>query len=208
MKLRFLLLLALLPPLAAHAADPVANTDYVEIPNGQPFAPSRGKVEVAEMFGYSCIHCWHLEPTLAAWKKRQPAHVKFSPVPAAFGGYWTTYARAYFAAQKLGLLERTHTAVFKAVHESGSLPIQNVSNGEIARFYAGYGADPKAFAAAMTSREVEAQLERARRFGMASGVEGTPTLIVNGRYRVTARSFQEAMRTVDYLVAREHAQAK
>jgi len=166
-----------------------------------------GKVEVAEVFGYSCIHCWHLEPTLAAWKKRQPAHVKFTPVPAAFGGYWTTYARAYFAAQKLGLLERTHTAVFKAVHESGSLPIQNVSNGQIARFYAGHGADPKAFAATMTGKEVEAQLERARRFATASGVEGTPTLIVNGRYRVTARSFPEAMRTVDYLVAREHAQA-
>jgi thiol:disulfide interchange protein DsbA len=208
MKLRLLLLLALLLPLAAHAAAPVAGTDYVEIPGGQPFAPVRGKVEVAEVFGYSCIHCWHLEPTLAAWKKRQPAHVKFTPVPAAFGGYWTTFARAYFAAQKLGLLERTHTAVFTAVHETGSLPVQNVSNGEIASFYAGHGADPKAFAAAMTSPEVEAQLDRARRFTMASGVEGTPTLIVNGRYRITARSFDEAMRTVDYLVAREGAPRK
>ena len=62
MKSRFALLLLLLSPLFAHAATPVAGVDYVEIPNGKPFAPLNGKVEVVEVFGYTCIHCAHFQP--------------------------------------------------------------------------------------------------------------------------------------------------
>lgn len=208
MKSRFALLLLLLLPLFAHAATPVAGVDYVEIPGGKPFAPLNGKVEVVEVFGYTCIHCAHFEPQLAAWKKQQPAHVRFTPVPAAFGGYWMPYARAYYAAQKLGVLDKTHDAMFKALHEQGSLPIQNASNQEIATFYAKYGANPKIFAAAMDSPAVEAQLQRSRQFIKDAGIEGTPTLVVNGKYRVTARTFEDALRVTDYLVAREHAAGK
>lgn len=208
MKSRLAVLLLLWVPMFAMAAEPVAGVDYVEIAGGKPFAPVKGKVEVAEVFGYSCIHCANLEPMLAGWKKKQPAFVKFTPVPAAFGGYWTTYARAFFAAQKLGVLDRSHAAVFNAVHVEGSLPVQNVSNGEIATFYGRFGVAPKAFVASMESPAVEALLERARQFAMTAGVEGTPTLIVAGKYRVTARSFDDTLRTVDYLVAREHSARK
>ena len=72
MKSRFALLLLLLSPLFAHAATPVAGVDYVEIPNGKPFAPLNGKVEVVEVFGYTCIHCAHFQPQVAAWKRKQP----------------------------------------------------------------------------------------------------------------------------------------
>lgn len=207
-RLAVLLLLLLLVPVFALAADPVVGVDYVEIPDGKPFAPSKGKVEVAEVFGYSCIHCFNLESTLDQWKKKQPAFVKFAYVPAAFGGYWSTYARAFFAAQQLGVLERSHAEVFKAVHVDGSLPVQNVSNAELAAFYGRFGVTPKAFAASMESAPVDALLERSRAFAMAAGVEGTPTLIVAGKYRITARSFDDALRTTEYLVARERSARK
>jgi len=208
MKLRLAVLLLLLMPVLAMAAEPVAGVDYVEFANGKPFAPVKGKVEVAEVFGYSCIHCFHLESTIGPWKKKQPASVKFTLVPAAFGGYWTTYARAFFAAQKLGVLERSHAEVFKAVHVDGSLPVQNVTNQEIGAYYGSFGVTPKAFVASMESPAVNALLERSRQFAMTAGVEGTPTLIVAGKYRVTARSPEDALRTVDYLVARERVARK
>jgi protein dithiol oxidoreductase (disulfide-forming) len=208
MKSSFALLLSLLLPLSAWAAEPVAGKDYVEIPGGQPFAPLKGKVEVAEVFGYTCIHCATFQPLLDAWKKKQPGYVRLTPVPAAFGGLWMPYARAYYAAEQLGVLNQSHQAVFKALHEQGSLPIQNASHGEIAGFYARYGADPKAFAAAMDSEAVAAKLERSKQFALASGIEGTPTLVVNGKYRVTAQSFDDALRIADQLVARERAAAK
>ena len=208
MKSRFALLLLVLLPWFAHAATPVEGTDYVVIPDGKPFAPLNGKVEVVEVFGYTCIHCAHFQPQVAAWKKKQPAHVRFTPVPAAFGGFWMPYARAYYAAEKLGVLGKTHDVMFKALHEQGSMPIQNASNQEIAAFYAKYGANPKVFAQTMDSPAVEAQLQRSRQFAMDTGIEGTPTMVVNGKYRVTGRNFDETLRTTDYLVARERAAAK
>ncbi|MET0755067.1 MAG: thiol:disulfide interchange protein DsbA/DsbL [Pseudoxanthomonas sp.] len=208
MKSRFAVLLLALMPLFAWAAEPVAGVDYVEIPEGKPYAPLTGKVEVVEVFGYTCIHCANFQPMLNEWKKKQPSSVRFTPVPAAFGGLWTPYARAYYAAAKLRVLAKTHDAVFKALHVDGTLPIQNASAQEIAAFYKGYGADPAAFVAAMESPATDLLLERSKEFALASGVEGTPTLVVNGRYRVTARSPDETLRVTDYLVARERAAAK
>ncbi|HEY5971281.1 MAG TPA: thiol:disulfide interchange protein DsbA/DsbL [Pseudoxanthomonas sp.] len=209
MKSRFLLLLLALLPLFAQAAEPVAGADYVEIPGGQPYAPLKGKVEVVELFGYTCIHCAHFQPLINEWKKKQPAYVRFTPVPAAFGGYWMPYARAYYAAAKLGVLAGSHDAMFKALHEEGSLPIQNASTDEIAAYYAGkYGVDARAFATAMDSPAIDVLLERSKEFATATGIEGTPTIIVNGKYRVTASSFEDALRTTDWLVARERAARK
>jgi thiol:disulfide interchange protein DsbA len=209
MKSRFaVLLMLLLMPLLAGAAEPVAGTDYVEIPGGKPYAPLNGKVEVVEVFGYTCIHCAHFQPAVGAWQKKQPSYVRFTPLPAAFGGYWMPYARAYYAAAKLRVLSRTHDAMFKALHEDGSLPIQNASDEEIAAFYAGYGADSKAFIAAMNSPATDLLLERSRDFAMATGIEGTPTIVVNGKYRVTGRNFDDTLRITDYLVARERAARK
>lgn len=205
-----MLLLALVPLAAAQTAPaaPVEGSDYVVIADGKPYAPLKGKVEVVEVFGYTCVHCAHFQPVLSAWQKKQPSWVRFTPVPAAFGGYWTPYARAYYAAAKLKVLAKTHDEVFKALHETGSLPIQNASSEEIAAFYATHGADPKAFVAAMDSPATDLLLERSRDFALATGVEGTPSLVVNGKYRVTGRNYDDTLRILDYLVARERAAGK
>ena len=206
MKSRLMLLLLALLPLFAHAAEPVAGADYVEIPGGKPFAPLNGKVEVVEVFGYTCIHCAHFEPTLAAWKKTLPRDVQLTPVPAAFGGYWIPYARAFFAAQQLGVQPRTHQAVFDALHKTGALPIQNASPEEIAGFYASQGVDRARFMAALRGPQVDAQLARARDWVAAAGVEGTPTIIVNGKYRVIGgRTYDDMLKIAERLVARERA---
>ena len=201
-------LLALLPAttLAAPPAPAplVEGTDYAVIPDGKPFAPVKGKIEVVEVFGYTCIHCARLEPTLVTWKKTLSRDVQLTPVPAAFGGYWIPYARAFYAAKQLGVQERTHQAVFDALHKSGSLPIQNVSADEIASFYASQGVDRAKFLAALRGPEIDAQLNHARDWVGAAGVEGTPTIIVNGKYRVTGgRTYTDMLKIVDRLIARE-----
>ena len=131
---RLSLLLLILLPLAACAADkkapPVEGEDYVLIDGGQPYAPLAGKVEVAEVFGYTCPHCAHFEPTLEAWTAKQPAYVRVTPVPAAFGGFWDAFARAYFAADTLGVAKRSHRAMFDAIHEKHTVPTQNVAPEE------------------------------------------------------------------------------
>ena len=203
-----LLSIAALSPAYAAPAAPVAGVDFVEIPGGLPFDTAPGRIEVVEVFGYTCSHCAAFEPAVAAWKRRLPDDVSFVPVPAPFSGYWLPYARAYYAAQAHGLVERTHADMFRALHEEQRLPIMRATPAEIAAFYAGYGADPAAFAATMTSAATDAQLERARTFIRRSGVDGTPSLVVAGRYRVIGRSFEQVLDTVDALIARERARLR
>ncbi|HBN53770.1 MAG TPA: dihydroneopterin aldolase [Stenotrophomonas sp.] len=206
----FLLLLALLP-LAACAADtaaPVEGRDYELIAEPGPFAPLAGKLEVVEVFGYPCIHCAHFEPLLETWVGKLPADVRFTAVPAAFGGHWDAYARAFYAAEQTGVLKRSHADVFKALHEQRSLPMQNVSPQELATFYAGYGVQPQRYIDALRSDQVDEKVKAARAFAVRVRVPGTPALIVNGKYLVKGRSFEDQLRIAGALVDRERAAAR
>lgn len=195
---------------APQGPPPVAGTHYVEIPNGQPFAPNPGKIEVAEIFGYTCPHCAQFEPLFHAWRARQPADVQATLVAAPFGGYWIPYAKAYYAAETMGLVEKTHQPMFRAIHVERSLPVQPLpSDEQLAAFYAKFGADPEQFASTMQSFAVDAKMKRAMQFIQRSGVNGTPSLVINGKYRIDVggpvNSHEEMLRIADHLVARERA---
>ncbi len=186
--------------------EPIAGTDYVETDAGQPYAPQDGKIEVAEVFGYTCPHCAQFEPLVTAWKRKQPADVQVTPVPAAFGGYWVTYARAFYAAETLGVLEKSHDAMFQALHVQRTLDV-NATPEQIGAFYSKFGVDAKTFAATMASFGVETKLNRAKQFAVRSKVEGTPSLVVAGKYLVSVdeRGYDVMFNTIEHLVARERA---
>ncbi|WP_457319655.1 thiol:disulfide interchange protein DsbA/DsbL, partial [Stenotrophomonas sp. P5_B8] len=125
---RLMLLLLALSPLTTLAATPiklVEGTDYEVIEAPGPYAPLASKIEVVEIFGYTCPHCARFEPQLEAWAAKLPKDVRFTPVPAAFGGIWDSFARAYFAADQLGVAKRSHRAMFEALHDKQTLPMQN-----------------------------------------------------------------------------------
>lgn len=211
LRLMLTALFSMLPmlALAADAPAPKEGVDYEVIPDGKPFAPVKGKVEVAEVFSYACVHCAHFEPSLQAWKRKQGPGVQVVQVPAALSSSWIPYARAYYAAELSGVLGKTHAAVFDALHKDGALPLHNVSADELVAFYAGYGVDRTRFNTLLRGPEVDARLEKARAFAIASGVRGTPTLIVNGKYRVTGgESYDDVLRITDWLVARERGTRK
>ena len=188
---------------------PVAGTDYVVLTNGQPYAPLNGQVEVVEVFGYTCPHCAHFEPLINAWKRKQPADVRVTPVPAAFGGYWETYARAFFAAETLGVLEKSHEQMFDAIHASRKLGL-DATPEQIGKFYEQYGVDAKTFANTMKSFGVETKLNRAKQFATRSQIEGTPSIVVNGKYLVNVdqRGYDHMFNTVEHLAAQSRAEAK
>ena len=166
----------------------------------------KGKVEVVEVFGYTCPHCAHFQPQVAKWQARKLSkQVSFVPMAAPFGGYWTPYAKAFYAAQELGVAERSHDAMFLALHTDGTLPLRNPSVDEIAAFYARYGVDAQRFTSTYDSPQVQARMDKAAQFIRTSGVEGTPMLVVNGKYRILGRNFDDTLRIADQLVARERA---
>lgn len=200
-----LLALAALVPAGAQEHAPIENLDYVVIPDGQPWQPLQGRIEVVEVFSYGCVHCFHFQRLMDAWTRTQAEDVRVTYVPAVFSA-GDTFARGFFAAQTLGLQHSTHHAVFSAVHERSRLPRSGAGIDAIAGFYAEHGAPSQAaFRAAMTSPATEEKLNAAKAFAIRSGVQGTPTLIINGRYRVTARSLDDTLAIADQLIARERA---
>ena len=194
---------------AASKGSAVAGTDYTVIQGGQPYDPLNGKIEVVEVFNFICPACARFEPLLGAWKKTLPADVRLTFVPADFNAQWHIYAQAYLVADAMGLDARTHDAVFNAIHIEHSLPSESdpPDARKVAAFYARYGADPKQFIDAMSSFTVDAKLKRAKQFMLASGVEGTPTMIVDGKYRVTGKGDDDTLRIVNQLIAQERAAA-
>lgn len=193
------------PEAAADTLRP--GVDYAEIQGGQPYEPLAGKIEVVEVFGYVCPACAAFEPSFTAWKARQPADVRVTYVPAPYGPQWIPYARAYYVSESMGLVEKTHTALFHAIHISGALPGEGKQPDEakVAAWYGQYGADPKRFQSEMHSFATEAKIKRGTQFMMRSQVGGTPTLVVDGKYRVLGRSYEDMLRIADALIARERA---
>lgn len=192
------------------APPPVEGTDYVAVANPQTFDTPPGKIEVAEVFGFVCPACASFQPTVSAWKKALPADVNMVYVPAIFDGRWENYGRAFFAAQSLGLQERTHDAMYRAIHIDRSLKgeLGNDSPQDIANFYQAYGADPAQFVETMNSFAVGGKINKARQFAQRTGVEGTPTLVINGKYRIIGgETRNDQIRIATQLIEKERAAA-
>lgn len=181
--------------------------EYVTIPDGHPYAANPGRIEVAEVFSYRCPHCAHFAPQLEAWKRRQAKDVQLVYVPLA-SDRDDMLSRGFLVTSDAKALEKIHLAVFKALHQDQSLP-GNPSADEMADFLARHGLRRADTLRALNQDALSQRLMAARQFAMRSGIDGTPTLIVNGRYRVLGQSSVEAtLRVVDALVARERQAAR
>ena len=196
------------PAMPDPANAPREGVDYTVLPEPQPTFGSGG-IEVAEVFAYTCIHCANLQPAINAWKPTLAQDVRFRYVPGAFGGPSDNFARGFFAAETMGLLDKTHDGVFKAFFVDRKF--QTGSLEEIADHYASQGADREAFLSTMNSFAVTAKVNRARQFALRTNVQATPTMIINGKYSATTtndRGPEGLLATIDYLVAMERANAK
>lgn len=192
---------------AAPAVEAIAGKSYFPIDPPQPTA-SGDKVEVLEVFNYACIHCAHFQPYADELKSKLPAYAEYSYMPAIFNEVWEAFARAFYTAQSTGLFDKTHQALFDAIHRDHK---QFRSFDEIAAFYGEHGADVEKFKQTSTSFEIESKLARSRELVPKYGVDGTPTLIINGKYRVTGASaggYPQLVALVLKLVEMEHAAKK
>ena len=221
MKRLYFLALMLVLPLAALAQVPAANyvegVNYIRLPQAVRTADPK-RIEVAELFWYGCIHCFQLEPMVSDWKKTLPADVDFHYSPAIWqvsivnpqtGKEEVTphavHAQAFYAAQALGVLERIHEPLFTALNVDHT-PL--MSEDQLAEFFSRNGVKPEAFRKAFNSFGVQSSVKQAAARTRSYRIDGTPEMVVNGKYMVSARSAggqQEMLKVVDFLVAKERA---
>ena len=201
--------LVLMPACQAQVpAEPyTAGTNYFPIEPAVATSAPAGKVEVVEVFSYACIHCAHFQPYVDQWVANKPKNVAFKYLPAAWNPQWEGFAKAYYAAEGLGLVPATHQALFKAIHEEHK---QFSSLDDLAQWYAGFGTKPEAFLSSFNSMPTMSGVERSKTLIPQYQVDGTPTIIVAGKYRVTGQSaggMDKVFDVVNYLVQKETAAA-
>ena len=191
--------------------------EYKKVNPAQPTV-SESKVEVVEMFWYGCPHCYDFEPSLTEWVKNKPKNVEFVRIPAIFRNDWMPHARAYYTAEALGVLDKTHSAFFSAVHKKKrALKTEK----DISDFFVSHGVAAKDFKKAWDSFVVQSKVRRAISMTKRYGITGVPAMIVNGKYRTGGpaaninspgankhEQHENVLKVVNWLAAREAASSK
>jgi protein dithiol oxidoreductase (disulfide-forming) len=188
-------------PVLAQGKGPEAGTDYRVVETRAPVEAPAGKIEVVEFFWYNCPHCNHFEPTFEAWRKRAPKDLAVRLVPVAFNDSFVPQQRLYYALEAMGLVDRLHAKVFKAIHEEK----QNLTKGDaIADWVAKQGVDKTKFLEQYNSFTTNTKVTRATQLQNAYRIEGVPALGVAGRYWTDgdmAKTMDRALQVVEFLAA-------
>lgn len=205
---------------AANAANWVEGVNYFVIEPAQyHWMPEPGKVEVTEVFSYACPACnafWRDADKLEA---SLPPQAIMTHLPASFIPQedWPMFQQAWCTAHVLGIARKTHDAMFKAVWDTGQLATMDPMTHQLrdhlptiedaAKYYHQLTHVPvQKFLDTAHSFTVNSLQRRANKLVMAWRVSGTPTIVIDGKYRVTVESaggVKQLLSLVDYLVQRE-----
>ncbi len=199
----------------------VEGKDYDRIEPAQPKVTSTDKVEVVEVFSYGCPACNQYHATANKLARELPAEATMVYLPASFipQENWPMLQRAYYTAQALGVAGQGNDAMYDAVWKSHELSAMNAAGtglkpksalptiADAAKVYARFGADPKEFVAVSKSFSVDTKTRRADELIKNYGVEGTPTIVIDGKYRISPSKvgYEESVDLTKWLVAREAA---
>ncbi|MFK2902754.1 thiol:disulfide interchange protein DsbA/DsbL [Dyella ginsengisoli] len=208
----------------AFVEDPkwVEGKNYFRIEPAQPKVSNTDKVEVAEVFSYACPSCNNFHPMVDQLAKSLPSYAVMAYLPVSFipQENFPMFQRAYLTAQALGVAEKANGAMYDAVWKSKELsseradgqglkPMSDLPKIEdAAKVYAKFGVDPKEFVAVANSFSINTQAKRADQLVKAYGVEGTPTIVIDGKYRIdgpSAGGYAQMVELAKYLAAKEAA---
>lgn len=184
------------------AADLTEGKDYVVLSERvTPADPS--KIEVAEVFSYLCSHCYHFEPLLTAWAKKQPADVQLVQTHASFNQNWPVYQRAYYTILALGVKDKVQDAVFNSVFVGQK---QMLTAEAWADFLSLYGVDKQKTLSTYNSFGVNSQIKQADARVRDFKVSATPTVVVDGRFKVAVSKHEDMLRVTQSLVDKVRAE--
>ncbi len=166
------------------------------------------KIEVVEFFWYGCGHCYNFEPMIGQWKKTLSEDVDFRPSPAVWNPTMELHARAFYTAEALGVGETLHPAIFQAMNVDGK---RLTSEADLAQLFTASGVSAEDFQQALNSFGVGSQVRQANSRARAAKITGTPSMMVNGKYLISARkagSQSEMLQLADFLIEKERASSQ
>ncbi len=175
-----------------HEISPPVSTDV-----------SPDKVEVLELFWYGCPHCFEFEKFLKDWKQNKAENIEFVRMPAVLNRGWIPHARAYYALETMGEIDKMHSVIFEAIHTQGRR-LRDMDS--MARFLSQHGIDADEFKKAYDSFYVETKIKRSNQLVRQYGSSAVPTVIIDGKYRSTAGDaggYDRLLQLINYLAEKE-----
>jgi protein dithiol oxidoreductase (disulfide-forming) len=192
---------------------------YFAVKPAQPTKVAPGKVEVVEVFSYGCPACYSFYPIADKIKAALPRNAELRYVPASWNvaEAWPMFQQAYLTAEIMGIADKAHAAMFNAIWASGELAVVDFKTNKLkktlptienaAAFYARTaGVKPQEFLAVAKGFSVNAKMKMSDALVKAYRAESTPTLVVNGKYRLTPASAggaEQTLQLVNWLIAKE-----
>ena len=205
--LRNILLVCLFSPAMVMADDYVAGQHYQVLASPVPTL-NANKIEVVELFWYGCPHCFSFEPLLDEWQATLGDDVEFWHSPAMWNERMNTHARIYYAAEVLGVLDKAHPAVFKAMNVDRKKLLEE---DDIAALFVTLGVSKEDFSKAFNSFGVKSSVRQADARARGYKITGTPEMVVNGKYRISASTAGGQVKMLDvanYLIKKEREAKK
>lgn len=160
----------------AHTTPTRLLDDPVSIPTaGAPsIGPSNAPITLVEFSDFQCPYCIAATPEIKAVLSAYPAQVKliFKEYPLEIHSQAELAAIAAVAAQKQGKFWPMYEAMFST---------RDLSRGNLLTLAQKNGLDLKRFEADLSATDVRETVIRDIQDGDRAGVQGTPTIFVNGK---------------------------
>lgn len=191
-------------PGAAAAFD--EGIDYERLEQPLSTIDHKREVQVTEIFWYGCPHCNRIREPFGKWADGLADDVRVEHMPVVFNQRVEPHARAYYAAELLGIEDETHAAIFEAIHDEG----RDLSSARaIADFFSDYGVEADKAERTLDSFGVATKLRRARSVTRRADIEGVPSFVVAGEY-VTSLSqhggTERLFEVLDYLIEKARSE--
>ena len=183
-----------------NAASLIGSPVSSPLPQTEPGIPAQTVVTVEEFGDYQCPPCGQLHPALKQLKEKQSATVNliFRNLPLT-----TIHKNSLVAAQaaEAARMQNRFWEMDDLLYENQELWGEDINPRTIfLKWAADLGLDTTRFAADMEGKQVKMRIEADQEAAAELGINGTPTVLVNGRQlRPEATTAEGIQAAIDYV---------
>lgn len=168
------------------------------------------KPELREYFSYYCPTCRAYEPYLGEFKKVLPNGVKLKKTHVDFMGHTSSdiqfmISKAHIIAEKTAVDKKFSSAVFKYL-QTDRKKVNDES--DLRKIFVASGGDGAKFDKGMKSFSIVSQAKRNKKvqdkLSKSRQLKSVPTMVVNGKYLINAKSLDDKNFFADYTALVAH----
>ncbi len=177
------------------ALDLQAGTHFEVLDGGVTHADK--EVVVSEYFWYGCSHCFSSEPIVKDWKQHLPENAKVIRVPVVWRPIMKLHAKVFYIGEALlaenalsaDARQQLHETLFPVIMNLQSETREESQRITLQNHFAKFGISQDKFDALLASDEIAQQVKQAAKWQKQSDIAGTPTFIIDGKYRIDQNAF-------------------